>query len=63
MTVGRKCGQQLFQLRGMALGTLGLLLAKDDGFELVAALSAKIFEYRHDRSRTKALPAGGPRLP
>ena len=31
----------------MALGTLGLLLAQDYRFEIMAALGAKIFENRH----------------
>src|SRR5208282_5504919 len=42
----------LLQLRGVALRTFGLLLAKDYGFKLVPALFATVFENRHNRSRT-----------
>ena len=52
MTVRRKRAQLLLQLRGVALGALGFLLAEHDGFKLEAALSAKIFKNRHDHSRT-----------
>ena len=52
MTVRRKGGQLLLQLRGVALRALGFLLAEDDGFKLVAALSAKVFKNWHDRSQT-----------
>jgi hypothetical protein len=50
VTVGRKGGQLLLQLRGVTLGALGLLSAQYDGLKLVAALSAQIFENRHDSS-------------
>ena len=56
MTVRRKRGQLLLQLCGVTLGTLGLLLAKHNGFKLVAALSAKVFENRHKNSSDTLLP-------
>ena len=50
LRVRREPRQLLLQLGGMALRALGLLLAEDDSFELVTALSADVFENRHGRS-------------
>jgi hypothetical protein len=50
MSMGGKSGQLLLQLRGMTLGALGLLLAKDNGFEGVATFNTNILKNRHDNS-------------
>ena len=45
----------LLQLLRVALGTLGLLFAEQDGLKMVSALFTKIFKNRHntpDASRT-----------
>ena|SRR6516164_11808704 len=60
MTVRRKRGQLLLQLCGVTLGTLGLLPAEDDGFELVTAFGTKIFENRHDHSLKTIRVCGRP---
>ena len=59
MTVCCKSGQLLLELDGVALGTLRFLLAKNDSFKLVAALSAKILENWHVFSDSPHLPAAG----
>src|SRR5271167_4604932 len=47
----RKDRELGFQPGGMALGALGLLLAVDEGFELVLALLADVLEDGHGRLR------------
>ena len=45
-----KCGQLLLKVLGVALGTLWLLFAKEDSFELVTASTATVLENWHNRS-------------
>jgi hypothetical protein len=63
VAVRRKRRQLLFELCVMTLGAFGLLVSEDDGFKLVAALGAKIFENRQahsQRTPTSKLGAGLP---
>ena len=50
VAMGGERRQLLLQLRGVALGALGLFPAKNNGFKFVAALGANVFENRHVHS-------------
>ena len=63
MAVRRKGRQLLFELGGMATRTLGLLVSEDDGFKLVSAFGAKIFENRHAHSQRMPTFTLGAALP
>lgn len=52
-------GELRFELPGVALGALGLFLAVNEGFEVVIALFADVFEDRHKLSDLNLKSNGG----
>ena len=55
----RESGEELLQVRGMALWARGFrMLREHDRFKFVAALFATVFKYRHDSSQSAGVDLG-----